>query len=105
MGVISVVIVNVVVVVIVVLMAVMPVVVMVVAVVAMVNFVVGGALVIWMKFYTEIIPKNKSVLFFALVFHITVGCFGCVDGGDGCGGCCGGSGSCACGEFKTTIDH
>ena len=44
---------------------------------------------------------------FALVFPITVYCFGCVDGGDGCGkyGGGGGSGSEACGEYKTANNH
>ena len=48
----------------------------------------------------------KKGFLFALVFPITVGCFGCVDGGDGCGDYGGGgSGSEACGEYKTTNNH
>ena len=42
--------------------------------------------------------------FCTLVFPTTVCCFGCVDRCDGYGGC-GGSGSEACGEYKTASNH
>ena len=44
--------------------------------------------------------------FCALEFHITVGCFSRVDGGDDGGGCGGGgSDSEVCGVYKTANTH
>ena len=68
--------------------------------------VVGETVVVWLKYYTEVLAFQKSFFWFALIFPITVYCFGCVDWGDGCGDYGGGgSGSEACGEDKTVNNH